>query len=313
MMASMAKVIGLVTFFNLLALVNLVKVDDLEGSRSKMMEMEGMEKIKQMEKLEMVPVEKIKQMEKILMEARHFPHSSVTRDEIENKMEKLVKMEARHFPHSSVTRHTSAHTRLPQKGVYVPNADPILESALSSLISQLALTCTEEKSYRAYKLPLSCPAHLPLLTACHCLAKDNRGQLLKKSTGNIGVKGCECSISSSPWSHVVTRASCCSTGKPEGIPSKKGPVIAALMAEESAELIRCPREAPTVTRYRSSRGVIECGEGNLVGRCLCLRDTGRSLGRAVGSACICSEGGIARAVCCGEAGGPIHDFVLVQK
>ena len=69
---------------------------------------------------------------------------------------------------------------------------------------------------RAYKLPLSCPAHLPLLTACHCLAKvsstptwlfflsklsnwwkytwshylwqDNRGLLLKKSTGNIGVK-----------------------------------------------------------------------------------------------------------------------------
>ena len=35
--------------------------------------------------------------------------------------------------------------------------------------------------------------------------------------------------------------------------------------------------------------------------------------RAVGSACMCSEGGIARAVCCGEAGGPIHDFVLVQK
>ena len=25
--------------------------------------------------------------------------------------------------------------------------------------------------FRAYKLPLSCPAHLPLLTACHCLAK----------------------------------------------------------------------------------------------------------------------------------------------
>jgi len=288
-MATMAKVIGLVTFFNLLTLVNLVKLVNLEENSGRMMEMEGMEKIKQIEKLEEIePIEKITQMEKILMEARHFPHSSVT-------------------------RHTSAHTRLPQKGVFVPNADPILESALSSLISQLALTCTEEKSYRAYKLPLSCPAHLPLLTACHCLAKDNRGQLLKKSTGNIGVKGCECSISSSPWSHVVTRASCCSTGKPEGIPSKKGPVIAALMAEESAELIRCPREAPTVTRYRSSRGVIECGEGNLVGRCLCLRDTGRSLGRAVGSACICSEGGIARAVCCGEAGGPIHDFVLVQK
>ena len=35
--------------------------------------------------------------------------------------------------------------------------------------------------------------------------------------------------------------------------------------------------------------------------------------RAVGSACICAEVGIARAVCCGEAGGPSHDFVLVQK
>ena len=26
--------------------------------------------------------------------------------------------------------------------------------------------------------------------------------------------------------------------------------------------------------------MIECGDGNLVGRCLCLRDTGRSLGRS---------------------------------
>ena len=93
MMATMAKMIGLVTFFNLLTLVNLVKVVNLEGNSGKMMGMEGMEKIKQMEKVEMVPIEKIKQMEKILMEARHFPHSSVT-------------------------RHTSAHTRLPQKGVY---------------------------------------------------------------------------------------------------------------------------------------------------------------------------------------------------
>ena len=150
----------------------------------------------------------------------------------------------------------------------------------------------------------------------------------------------------------------------------QGPVIAAITAEESAELVRCPREAPAVTRwwrscrsrqrwplsfmlclictssipsffiqftalllshqrYRSSRGVIECGDGNLVGRCVCLGDQGRTLGRwdqvvmvaiiwkdylfrAVGNACMCSEGGIARAVCCGEAGGTDHDFVLVQ-
>ena len=100
----------------------------------------------------------------------------------------------------------------------------------------------------------------------------------------------------------------------------QGPVIAALTAEESAELVRCPREAPAVTRwwrsccsrqrwplsfmlclictssipsffiqftalllshqrYRSSRGVIECGDGNLVGRCVCLGDQGRTLGR----------------------------------
>ena len=32
-------------------------------------------------------------------------------------------------------------------------------------------------------------------------------------------------------------------------------------------------------RYRSSRGVIECGDGNLVGRCVCLGDQGRRLGR----------------------------------
>ena len=76
-MASLAKVIGLVAFFDLLTLVNLVKVVNLDGVRGGMVDMEGMEKINQMEKLE-----------------------------------------ARHFPHSSVTRHTSAHTRLPQKGVF---------------------------------------------------------------------------------------------------------------------------------------------------------------------------------------------------
>ena len=76
-MASLAKVIGLVAFFDLLTLVNLVKVVNLDGVRGGMLDMEGMEKINQMEKLE-----------------------------------------ARHFPHSSVTRHTSAHTRLPQKGVF---------------------------------------------------------------------------------------------------------------------------------------------------------------------------------------------------
>ena len=76
-MASLAKVIGLVAFFDLLTLVNLVKVVNLDGVRGGMLDMEGMEKINQM-----------------------------------------MELEARHFPHSSVTRHTSAHTRLPQKGVY---------------------------------------------------------------------------------------------------------------------------------------------------------------------------------------------------
>ena len=76
-MATLAKVVGLVTFFDLLTLVNLVKVVNLDGVRGGMVDMEGMEKINQM-----------------------------------------MELEARHFPHSSVTRHTSAHTRLPQKGVY---------------------------------------------------------------------------------------------------------------------------------------------------------------------------------------------------
>ena len=42
----------------------------------------------------------------------------------------------------------------------VPNADPLLESSLSSLLSQLALTCTEERSYRwlcqIFRLSLQC-------------------------------------------------------------------------------------------------------------------------------------------------------------
>ena len=69
-MATMAKVFSLVAFYNLLTLVNLVKVVSLYGIRDKIKEMEE------------------------------------------------VELKGRHFPHSSVTRHTSAHTRLPQKGVF---------------------------------------------------------------------------------------------------------------------------------------------------------------------------------------------------
>ena len=92
----MAKVVVLITFFNLLTLVNLVKVVNLDGVGGKVMEMmEEMEEIKEMEELE---------------------------------------MEARHFPHSSVTRHTSAHTRLPQKGVF-GECELISSSSLPSLVS----------------------------------------------------------------------------------------------------------------------------------------------------------------------------------
>ena len=42
-------------------------------------------------------------------------HAPGTRDD---KKLKEVEVEPRHFPHSSVTKHTSAHTRLPQKGVF---------------------------------------------------------------------------------------------------------------------------------------------------------------------------------------------------
>ena len=140
----------------------------------------------------------------------------------------------------------------PQKLAPVPNADPLLESSLSSLLSQLALTCTEERSYRwlcqIFRLSVQCPSvcspelmskcvrnmlaifpginllkldkFCTELTSCRSLAQltfpfsrraiasqrclslqptwkytwshylwqDNRGLLLKKSTGNIGVK-----------------------------------------------------------------------------------------------------------------------------
>ena len=36
----------------------------------------------------------------------------------DDKKFKEMEAEPRHFPHSSVTKHTSAHTRLPQKGVF---------------------------------------------------------------------------------------------------------------------------------------------------------------------------------------------------
>ena len=46
-------------------------------------------------------------------------------------------------------------------------------SSLFVMVYEKAQTrnVNEDNLYRAYKLPLSCPAHLPLLTACHCLAK----------------------------------------------------------------------------------------------------------------------------------------------
>ena len=44
-------------------------------------------------------------------------HAPGTRDKKQMEL-KEMEAEPRHFPHSSVTKHTSAHTRLPQKGVF---------------------------------------------------------------------------------------------------------------------------------------------------------------------------------------------------
>ena len=44
-------------------------------------------------------------------------HAPGTRDKEQMEL-KEMEAEPRHFPHSSVTKHTSAHTRLPQKGVF---------------------------------------------------------------------------------------------------------------------------------------------------------------------------------------------------
>ena len=44
-------------------------------------------------------------------------HAPGTRGRDDKKF-KEMEAEPRHFPHSSVTKHTSAHTRLPQKGVF---------------------------------------------------------------------------------------------------------------------------------------------------------------------------------------------------
>jgi len=194
-----------------------------------------------------------------------------------------------------------------------PTGNFSLTAGVNAVLSQLQLVCTQKKQFRALNLDIECPPSLPELTQCQCLTKDKDGDLISKVDGKISFDskcGCEKirDTRSSVTGHVITRSTCCTN-----IRNKQtltgSPLIAATVAETSAQLVLCPSEAPYKTKYRSTAGVVRCGDRRLVGRCLCL-DTGRSqrrVGVVVGDQCTCkksrSGGGnqiVVRAVCCSD-------------
>ena len=53
------------------------------------------------------------------------------------------------------------------------------------MLGQLRLSCTKEKQFRALNLDISCPAHLPLPTACRCVTRSKTGGVVTKINGTI--------------------------------------------------------------------------------------------------------------------------------
>ena len=75
-----------------------------------------------------------------------------------------------------------------------PNSNFSLSAGVSSVLSQLLPSCSSEKQFRALNLDITCPPSLPTVTACHCLTKNQQGQLLSKISGQIDYKVKYCRI-----------------------------------------------------------------------------------------------------------------------
>ena len=93
---------------------------------------------------------------------------------------------------------------------------------------------------------------------------------------------------SSIWQYSQSRSSCCSKEDRRG--GSLAPDVAATTAEQNSQVhvrcephniacvlqhtgagqvVLCPAEAPHKTKYRSTSGLVTCGQ-RMVGKCLCL-------------------------------------------
>ena len=66
-----------------------------------------------------------------------------------------------------------------------PSSNFNLEDGVSSVLSQLLPSCSSEKQFRALNLDITCPPSLPTVSSCHCLTKNQRGDLMSKTPGQI--------------------------------------------------------------------------------------------------------------------------------
>jgi len=215
----------------------------------------------------------------------------------------------RHFHGGSHHHHGN-----PLQSDRAPGGDFSLDAGVSSVLQQLEAVCRESQQFRALNLDISCPAHLPHLTSCACVVKSRAGEVVRRENGTAGYTGCGCGRSrqqSSASQHVITRSSCCSKEDRRG--GSLAPDVAATTAEQNSQVVLCPAEAPHKTKYRSSRGLVTCGQ-RMVGKCLCLdpdqpqrsRER-RQVGTVEGNQCHCkkkkrsynsSASLVVRAVCC---------------
>ena len=60
-----------------------------------------------------------------------------------------------------------------------------LTAGVTKVLGQLRLSCAQEKQFRALNLDITCPAHLPLPTACRCVTRSKTGGAVTKVNGTI--------------------------------------------------------------------------------------------------------------------------------
>ena len=60
-----------------------------------------------------------------------------------------------------------------------------LTAGVTKVLGQLRLSCAREKQFRALNLDITCPAHLPLPTACRCVTRSKTGGAVTKVNGTI--------------------------------------------------------------------------------------------------------------------------------